>query len=74
MAGKECQLETLVKQVMEAGCQDGEGWKVVVPGKRRKGLPSPADMQLQSACSTLGTSLGSWRNPHRYSPCAHGWP
>lgn len=34
MAGREYQLETLVKQGMEAGCQDGEGCKLMAKGGR----------------------------------------
>lgn len=69
MAGRECQLETLVKQGWLSGWR-----RLEACGKRRKVLASPADLQPQSGCSALGTSLGSWRNPHRYRPCAQGWP
>ena len=48
-ARKEGQLETMVKQVAEGGCQDGEGWKLVTSGKWKKG-----------SCSTCrpATALG----------------
>lgn len=48
-ARKEGQLETMVKQVAEGGCQDGEGQKLVTSGKWKKG-----------SCSTCrpATALG----------------
>lgn len=37
---------------------DGEGWKLVTFGTKRKPFAPPADLQLQLQC--LGIRLGAW--------------